>query len=292
MVRDLFPVEESAKIFSLLMLVIGVSPIIAPTLGGYVSTTFGWQYVFIILTFIVSVVLVTAYLFLPESRKPDASFSLKPPLIIKSFYQVVKEPQFYTYALTGSLAAAGLYAYIAGSPYVFMELYKVSEKQYGWIFAIIAFGLIVSSQLNSVLLRKYKSQQIIRIALLCQSLTGICLVTFTYTGLIGLYSTILLICIFLCCQGFTFPNSSALSLAPFSRTAGSASALMGGIQMGIGSLTAAAVSMLSNHTALPMTGVMAGCSLLSFFTLLAGRRIIRYKSRLDQVEEEAVEMML
>src|SRR5215213_903718 len=164
MVRDIFPVEENAKIFSLLMLVIGVSPIIAPTLGGYVTAAFGWHYIFIILTIMSALILVAVHFALPESRKPDLSVSLLPAPIIKSFLSVFKEPQFYTYAFTGAISAAGLYAYLSVSPHVFMELYKVTEKQYGWIFAGVALGLITCSQLNSFLLRKYKSEQIIPIA--------------------------------------------------------------------------------------------------------------------------------
>lgn len=292
MVRDLFPVEQNARVFSLLMLVIGVSPIIAPTLGGYVSAAFGWQYVFVILAAVVAVILALVHFKLPESRQPDPNYSLKPGPILLSYLNVLKEPQFYTYAFTGSFASAGLYAYIAGSPYVFMELFKVSEKQYGWIFALIAMGLIGSSQLNSILLRIYKSEQIIKVALLCQTLTGIVLVTGTLWGFLELHSTIFFIFIFLCCQGFTFPNSSALSLAPFAQTAGSASALMGGVQMGIGALTSASVSFLNNQTALPMTGVMACCALISFTILMIGRRRIQHAANSRQVQEESTEMIV
>ncbi|MEO6723467.1 MAG: multidrug effflux MFS transporter [Ferruginibacter sp.] len=291
MVRDLFDVEDNAKIFSMLMLVVGVSPIVAPTLGGYVTAAFGWHFVFVILTVMAIVILIAVYFGLPESRKPDPNYSLKPAAIISSFWSVLVEPQFYTYAFTGAIAAAGLYAYISGSPSVFMEIYGVSEKQYGWIFALVAGGLIVSSQLNSLLLRKFKSQQIIPVALFCQSLTGITLFVGSWYGWIGLAGTIFLILIFLSCQGFTFPNSSALSMAPFSKTAGSASALMGAIQMGMGAFTAALVSFLTNGTPLPMTGVMAGCSILSFSILMIGSRIIRYKATLAAVEEETVEMI-
>src|ERR1022692_4521598 len=128
MVRDLFEVKENAKIFSLLMLVVAVSPIIAPTLGGYVTASLGWRYVFTVLIIIVSFIIVAIYFFLPESREPDHNLSLKPKPIIQNFIAVIKQPQFYTYAFTGAIAAAGLYAYIGGSPYVFMDLFKVSEK--------------------------------------------------------------------------------------------------------------------------------------------------------------------
>jgi len=201
----------------------------------------------------------------------------------------MREPQFYTYALTGATASAGLYAYIAGSPFVFMELFRVSERQYGWIFAIIAMGLIGSSQLNSVLLRTYKSEQIIRIALFLQVTTALCLLVGSLFGFLELFSTIFLIFLFLCCQGCVFPNSSALSLAPFSRNAGTASALMGGIQMCSGALTSATVGWLSNRTAVPMAAVMAVCAVTALTILLTGRRVIRYRAGLAVVEMESVD---
>jgi len=289
MVRDLFPVKDNARIFSLLMLVVAISPIIAPTLGGYLTAVAGWQSIFIALSVMGTCILLLAYKFLPESREPDPSYSLRPATILQKFGQVIKEPQFYTYAFTGACASSGMYAYIAGSPGVFMELFKVSEKQYGWIFALIAMGLIGASQLNSVLLRIYKSEQVIRVALFCQSITGIILFLGTWFHLLELFSTIFFIFIFLCCQGFTFPNSSALSLAPFATLAGSASALLGGIQMSIGAFTSALVSVLSNHTALPMTGVMACCAITSFTILMIGSRIIKYRASIEAVEEQTVE---
>ncbi len=291
MVRDLFAVKDNAKVFSLLMLVVGVSPVIAPTLGGYVTATFGWKYIFIILSFMVAAILAAVYFTLPETRPPDTSLSLKPLPIVKNFLAVFKEPQFYTYAFTGAVASAGLYAYISGSPYVFMELFRVTEKQYGWIFALVAMGLIGSSQLNSVLLKNYESRQIIKIALLCQAITGALLFVGTLTNTVELFSTIFLIFIFLCCQGFIFPNSSALSLAPFSKNAGSASALLGGIQMSIGAFASALVSFLHNHTALPMTGVMACCAILAFTIVIIGNRIIRYRASMLEVEEQSTEML-
>ena len=291
LVRDLFPVQENAKVFSLLMLVIAVSPIIAPTLGGYMTALFGWQSIFFVLAFICAITLAALYYFLPDGRQGDASLSLLPRPIIKSFIEVSKVPQFYTYALTGSFAASGLYAYIAGSPYVFMEIYHVSEKQYGWIFAIIATGLIVASQVNTVLLRKFSSEQITRVTLFCQSITGIILFLGVWFHLLGLYSTIGLILIFLSTQGFAFPNTSALSLAPFTKKAGTASALMGALQLGIGALATALVSVFNNKTAMPMAAAMCVCAILSFIFLMMGRRVI-YKANKKLVQEQSAEMLI
>ena len=291
MVRDLFSVEDNAKVFSMLMLVVGISPIIAPTLGGIVTVEFGWHYIFVILAVMALMIMLAIHFGLPESRQADPDYSLKPAAIIKNFGVVLKEPQFYTYAFTGATAAAGLYAYIAGSPAVFLEIFKVSEKQYGLIFALVAGGLILATQINRLLLRTYKSEQVIPVALFVQSLAGISLFAGSLTGWIGLTGTILLLLVYLSCQGFTFPNSSALSMAPFSKNAGSASALMGAVQMGLGALSSGLVSMFSNGTALPMTGIMACCAICSFIIVHIGSRIIRYKASKALVAEEAVDMI-
>jgi len=274
LVRDIFPVNENAKIFSLLMLVLALSPIVAPTLGGYMTSLFGWQSIFFILASIAGITLLLVYFKLPQGRKPETSLSLLPRYIINEFLEVAKVPQFYTYAFAGAIASSGLYAYIAGSPFVFMELYHVSEKQYGWIFAFVAMGLITASQVNNLLLRKYSSEQIIKVTLFCQTLTGIALVIGTWFHLLGLYTTIFLILIFLSTQGFVFPNSSALCLALFIKNAGTASALMGALQLGIGAVSTALVSILANGTPMPMAAVMCGCAVSSFIVLLIGRKFI------------------
>jgi DHA1 family bicyclomycin/chloramphenicol resistance-like MFS transporter len=290
-VRDLFEVKESAKIFSTLMLVVAVSPIIAPTLGGYITAAFGWRYVFAMLVIVNFIILLGVRFLLPESKKPDPAFSLKANAILKNFAAIIKLPQFYTYALTGAVSYAGLYAYVSGSPYVFMELFHVTEKQYGWIFAFIALGIISASQLNNQILKKYSSGQIIKGASFCQSITAIVLVSITVLGVDNLPVTIMLIFFFLCCQGFIFPNASALSLAPFKHNAGSASALMGAIQMSIGAGASALVSLLQNETALPMAGVMCFSSCLAFFIFLFGRKIIIYRAGREAIAEEDVEMI-
>ena len=291
LVRDLFPVNENARVFSLLMLVIAVSPIIAPTAGGYMAATFGWQSIFVVLAAIAFLNIIAVYVWLPAGQGPDHNMSLKPAAITRGFWEVMKVPQFYTYALTGSVAAAGLYAYIAGSPYVFMKLFGVTEQQYGWIFAIIAAGLIIASQLNTLLLRKYSSEQIVRVALFCQSLAGIALLLGALFNVLGLYSTVVLIWIFLGTQGFTFPNASALSIAPFSKNAGTASALMGAIQLGIGALTTGLVSLWTDQSEIPMAAVMCICAVSSFILLLVGRKAI-IKSNSKTVMEESADFIM
>ncbi len=291
MVRDLFEVKDNAKVFSTLMLVVAISPIIAPTLGGYITSIFGWRSIFGVLIAVIIMIIIGIYYLLPESKQPNSSFSLRPQFIIKSYVTIIKNSQFSVYTFTGAIAYAGLYAYISGSPYVFMVLFKLNEYYYSWIFAIIAIGLITASQLNNFLLKKYSSEKIIKSVLYVQNAIGIVLVSLSILGFSELYSTIILIFIFLSCQGFIFPNVSALSMAPFSNNAGSASALMGFIQMSVGAIMSAVVSFCQNNSTLSMTGVMAFCSIGATLLFSFGSKIIVKKARKTLVLEEDIDMI-
>lgn len=285
LVRDIFPVNKTAQAFALITLVISVSPMIAPTVGGYVTAHVGWQYVFAILAIITLLILTASYFFLPKGRGADPSVSLKPKAVAKNFYTVVRNPQFLMYAVTGGIASAAPFAYIAGSPSVFMNIYGLTEQQYGWVFALLAFAMIGSTQLNHIILKKFTSEQVIRFALLYQTFTGLILVAGVYFQLFNVYSLIAMMFIFFAGQGITGPNATALSLAPFSKQAGSASALFGSWRLGAGGIISAIVSLFHNNTALPMVTTMAGCAIIGLIILSIGNFRVKYKARKKQVEE-------
>ncbi|QJW89682.1 multidrug effflux MFS transporter [Spirosoma taeanense] len=288
MVRDLFPVKDNAKVFSLLLLVVGASPMIAPTVGGYVTAAFGWQAVFIILTGMGVAILAAVFFWLPARYKPDPSISLKPKPILLNFWSVLREPQFYTYAFTGAIAFSGLFAYVSGSPILFMEVFHTDEKVYGWIFAFLSVGFIGSSQVNTLLLRTYRSDQIVNVALVCQVIVALTFLTVAINGWLTLPITLVFLFLFLCCIGFTNPNASALSLAPFSKNAGSASALMGALQMGMGTLISVIISLFEVPSAIPMVVGMAGSATLALLVLLMGRRTITTQVDLQQGADTVV----
>lgn len=275
MVRDFFGPAESAKIFSLLMLVIGVSPILAPSVGSFVIAHWGWHAIFLVLAVITALILVVVCFSLPESQSPNPEISLLPKPIITSYWAVFTTRQFFTYAFAGGLASSGLYAYLAGSPYVMLTLFGVTEKQYGFIFALIASALIAASQLNRRVLNHHSSEKVARIALMVQSAAGIILTICCVMGAINLFVMVAIIFVFLGAQGFVFPNTSALALSPFNRLAGSASALLGSLQMACGALSSALVSYFHNGTAIPMATVMAGCAGLSLLITLLDRTAVR-----------------
>ena len=275
MVRDLFGVKESAKVFSLLLLVIGASPMIAPTAGGYVISMFGWRAVFVILLIMSILITLLTVFWLPESHKPDTTLSLKPGPIVKSFIAVIKQPQFLTYALTGSFAFATLFTYVSGSPIIFMDIFHVDKKVYGWIFAFLSIGFIGLSQFNTLLLRRFSSQQVIWVSLTCQVAIGSLFLMGSISGWLGLPLVIGFLFLLLGCVGFIYPNTAALSMAPFSSNAGSASALLGALQMGIGALASVGVGVFSNGTTTPMIAIIVATSAVAMLILLVSERRLK-----------------
>lgn len=271
-VRDLYPPEEMAKIFSMLMLVMGVAPIIAPSLGGILASSVGWQAIFLTLVLISAITLLGMYLGLPETKPSDAAISLKPVKVLKDYVEIIKNRQFLTYTLVSGISGAGMFAYISGSPFVFIELHQVPEATFGIIFSANAFGLIMSGQLNRLALQRFTTVQIVKFVNALQLIFGALLVVYSFTFWGGLPMLIGLIFCYMSMLGFLYPNSGALAMAPFARNAGAASALLGSLQFVISAVVAGLVSALDNGTALPMTGAMAICSLLVFLLLRISKK--------------------
>ncbi len=283
MVRDFFHVNETAKIISLLILIIGASPLLAPSTGVFVSTHLGWKWVFIILSAFVLVMLLVTRWVLPEGHKPDRTISLRPMPILRNYAAVLREPQFLTYTLAGSFSFSGLLVYVASSPIVFMEVFHVSARQFGAIFAGLAVGFIGSNQLNIHLLRKFSSQQLFRAMLLIECPTATLLLIGTFFGWFGLPATLVLLFIALSSLGLAFPNAAALALVPFDRNIGSASAMLGFLQIGVSGLASASIGIFNSHTLLPVALVLATTSWVGFAILLVGQRRIH---GLHYVEEK------
>jgi DHA1 family bicyclomycin/chloramphenicol resistance-like MFS transporter len=275
MVRDLFSVKESAKVFSLLMLILGASPMLAPTTGGYLSAAFGWQAVFIALAAMASLLFLAIWFLLPESHAPDPQVSLKPGPILAGFAEIVRDPRFYTYVVSGAIAFSGLFVYIAGSPIIFLKDFGVSQTVYGWIFAIIAGGFIGVSQLNVLLLKRFDNLQLLAAGYAAQVAISLLFLLSVAKGLLGLHGTVFMFFAYMAFFGLTNPNGAALALAPFGHRAGRASAMMGFLQMGIGALMSSLIGIFDIDTAFPVVAIMASGSFAGALIVIYGRGRIR-----------------
>lgn len=259
-VRDLFNETESARVFSLLMLVMGVAPILAPLLGGYVTMAFGWRALFAILAVLSLLCLIGVYILLPETRGPNPENKLSSAL--KNYIEIAKSRRFMGFAIAGGLAQSGMFAYITGSPFVFIEIFKIPAEHYGWIFGSNAVGLIAASQINMRLLKKYHPEKIIRVSFVVLALAGLALVSAAALNL-GFIALLIPLFIFIATLGLTLPNTTAAALSAEGRRAGSASAFLGTLQFTFAALSSMLVSTFDNGTAIPMAATIAGCGILA-----------------------------
>lgn len=264
-IRDIFPVNETARVFSTLLLVMGIAPIIAPTIGGYVSSTLGWKYIFIILSAISAFLIFIVYRSLAETKEFDDSVSLKPLEVAKNYLEVFTNSEFLVFSLAGSVTMAGMFTYITGSPFVLMEIYGFSETEFGWIFGLNAFGFIAGSQVNRAWLRKRSTENISNIVAVILFIIGLTAVVTNLAGLLQAPLLLSLLFLFLFFLGFLNPNTTALALEPFTKNAGVASALIGSLRMFSGAVASALISIFFDGTEFPMIAIMMGCAAVVLF---------------------------
>lgn len=288
MVRDFFHVDETAKIISLLILILSASPLLAPSIGVFVAVHLGWQWVFIILAAFVALMMSVCWWRLPQGHAPDLTVSLRLRPILRNYATVLKDPQFTTYALAGAFAFSGLLAYVANSPIIFMEVFHVSAEKFGAIFAGLAVGFIGSNQVNVFLLRKFTSEQIFRGALSVECPVALLLLVGTVCGWFSLEGTLVLLFISLSSLGLAYPNAAALALVPFDRNIGSASAMLGFLQIGVSGLATASIGIFDSHTMMPVALILTATSLIGFAILIIGKRHI---PRLRYVEEKDANLL-
>ena len=272
MVRDFFPPEKTASVIAFLVLILGVSPLLAPTAGSFIITTCGWHTVFIALAVITGIILALVFFFLPEGHVADKTISLKPIPILKEFKAVLTAPRFYISALAGTFSFSGLFVYVANSPTIFMGHFQLSEKLYGGVFALLSIGFIGGSQLNHFVTKKFSNQQILQYGLTVQAIVAILFLIGALNEWYGLPSILILLFIILSCCGITYPNAAALCMAPFSKNAGSAASLLGFIQIGLGGLISASVSFLPLPAITAMATIMAATVVIALVILLASKK--------------------
>lgn len=276
-IRDSFKTSEVARAFSALILVMGVAPILAPMLGGIILQNFGWPFIFYFLAAYALLILLFAGFFLKESHPGDSNVSLLPKQVVIQYNKVLKNRSFFIYGIAGSVAMAAMFTYISGSPFVVREVLQFDEIYFGWIFGANAIGYITASQINRQLLKSYATHHIARRVSVVFGILSIGLILQVVLNLPNMYLFIINLFLFLSCLGFINPNMQALALAPFTKNAGVASALVGGLRMLSGVIASLLISLLHDGTALPM-GLLMGLSGLGFFLILRFNKIEEHTS--------------
>jgi MFS transporter, DHA1 family, multidrug resistance protein len=266
-VRDRFvDPQEMAQALSMLLMIIGAAPILAPALGAQVLAYLGWQSIFALLTVYGLFCIVLAHRGLEESWVPPAQ-PLRAANVLGIYGRLLGHRRFMGFALAGSTAQAGMFAYIAASAFIFIEVYGVGPSQFGWLFGLNAAGLITASQINARLMRRYRAERVLRAALAANTLFGGAMLFMAATGTGGLWGVTLPLFGAISSLGFSFPNSTAAAMAPFGDRAGMAAALLGTLQFTIAALVSSLVGYLHDGTALPLAAVMFACGAASYVLL-------------------------
>ena len=268
-VRDYFDQRGSVRMLSVLMLVMGLAPILAPLVGGQLLVNFGWRSVFWLLAAYGAFWLVIVAAFLHESLPPARRRRQRAADVVATYLGLLRDRTYIGYVLTGALIFAGLLAYISGSPFVFIELFGVPPEQYGLFFGVNAIGIIIASQVNRWLANKYDARHIISAVLPVSVTAGAVLLIDAATGFGGFPGILVPLFFYIATHGFIMPNTTALAMAPHGAVAGSASALLGTVQFVLGASAGALLGALGNGTAVPLAAVVAGCAALAFVTYQA-----------------------
>ncbi|HWD33407.1 MAG TPA: multidrug effflux MFS transporter [Pseudomonas sp.] len=259
-VSDKCDAVASAKVFSQLMLVMGLAPILAPMLGGVMVNLYGWQSIFVALTVFSALCTLAVALGLPESLPASQP---RQPLsgALRQYGRLLKDRVFIGHALTGGIAIAGMFSYIAGSPFVFIKLYGVPAEHYGWLFGSNAAGFILVAQVNARLLAKRGPAFLLRRAVWLYLLAGLTLLTISAMQPAKLWPLLIPLFISIASLGCIIPNASACAMSGQGARAGSASALLGCIQFSVAAGAAALVGVLHDGSAVPMALVICLCGL-------------------------------
>lgn len=271
-VSDKCDAVQSAKVFSQLMLVMGLAPILAPMLGGLLVNLYSWQSIFLSLTAFSALASLAVALGLPESM--PASHPRQPLAgAFTQYHRLLGDRVFIGHALTGGIAMAGMFSYIAGSPFVFIKLYGVPAEHYGWLFGTNAAGFILAAQFNARIVGK-KGPGFVLSRFIWLYLAA-ALVLLAITGLKTVQLWPLLVPLFICIAslGCIIPNASACAMNGQWARAGSASALMGCLQFSVAAGAAALVGVLHDGTAVPMAMVISLCGVLAVTLAVLTRRV-------------------
>jgi MFS transporter, DHA1 family, multidrug resistance protein len=257
-VRDIFPPGQAARIFAQMLLVLSVSPLFAPLFGGWLLLITSWRYLFWIQAGLAALAVVAVILRLPESH-PGSDRAIHPVAVMRDYAVIARDRRFLGYVMASTLSGAGLYVYLTGWPHVVIDIFHVPPQYFGFTFLLNGIGLIVVSQATAKLLHHRPAPHLLFWALVAQAGCGGLALLFSWMGWGGLFG--LLPWVFLYCSliGAVSPTASGLALMGFGASAGMASALMGIIVYGGGTIASLVMGSFTPESATPMAALICLC---------------------------------
>ena len=266
-VRDTHDGIALVRFFSMLMLVTGLAPILAPVIGGQVLEVTSWRGIFLVLAAIGAVLFVSATVGLRETLPPERRREGGIRATARTMAGLLRDRHFAGFALAGGLAFGAMFTYIAGSPFVLQEIYGASPQAFSAVFAVNSIGIVALGQLNGRLAGRVEPLAMLRVGVTTMAVAGCALFAVVAIGSLPLAALLVPLWVLVASMGLVFPNTTALALAGHPEVAGSASALLGVLQFVIGAAAAPLAGIAGTGTAVPMGATMAALSLASLAAL-------------------------
>jgi DHA1 family bicyclomycin/chloramphenicol resistance-like MFS transporter len=245
-VRDLYDGRAAATMLSRLFLVLGAAPVLAPTIGGEMLRFTSWRGIFAFLAVYGALMIAVGYRSLPETLPPERRQSSGVRGTLRGYRSLFRDRAYVGLVLVAGLTMAGLFSYVSGSAFVYQGEFGLDEQQFGLLFGAGAFWLIAATQLNPVLLRRWSPQQLLVSGTVAGAAAGAALVFLAGTGTGGLWAVAGSLWAVLFACGLALPNAPALALSRHGEAAGTAAALLGAIQFGVGAVVSPVVGLLGN----------------------------------------------
>jgi DHA1 family bicyclomycin/chloramphenicol resistance-like MFS transporter len=265
-VRDRFVGAEAARILSRLMLVIGVAPMLAPSLGSIVLEGFAWRWIFVVLAAIGAALAVVVLFVMPETNPVARRTTGGATSVLRGYGTLLRDRHFMALALIPGLAMGALLSYVVGSPFVFQQGYGLTHGQFSLLFAVNGLGLVLSAQVNAALVRRVAPIRLLRTALVAQLVMSAVLLVVAITQLGGLIGLLVALWLVLAFQGLIPANASALAMTRHGEIAGTSAAMIGAVQSLLAGVVSPIVGLLGSDTT-AMASVMLGAGLLAFVVL-------------------------
>jgi DHA1 family bicyclomycin/chloramphenicol resistance-like MFS transporter len=268
-VRDLFSGIAVARTMSRLMLVIGLAPIVAPSIGGFILTVTDWRGIFVVLAATAVLLILVAFLGLRETLPAERRRSARLGATLRTYASLLKDRTFVALVFMGGLMFASIFAYVSGASFVLQEGFGLDERTFGLVFGANALTLTVFSQVNPTLIRRFGQVNVLTGAILVSATAAASLILTGLTGLWGLAGVLVPLMVVLGAAGLAMPNTPSLALNRHGEAAGTASAMLGCVQFGVGALVAPLVGAFGSTTAVPMGAVMLGVTGLAAVLMFA-----------------------
>lgn len=258
MVRDLVGASGAARVFSYLSAAVALAPAIAPIIGGFLTDAFGWRACFAALTLYGALGLVAVYAILGETNRERDLSAANPLAWFRIYGALIRHREYFGYVLAATFGYSGIFCFISGSSFVFIDVLGVPPKYFGFCFGVFVIGYIIGATSGGRLSKRLTPAQLVGLGSLIALLSAIALVAVNLLADASVWTVLAPLLPYMVGVGMTLPAAQAGAIGPFPRAAGAASALLGFVQMAVAAGVGAILGVIGSPSPLPMTLMIAG----------------------------------